>query len=202
MSVPTLNVSVAFASGCIARAVTSQPLATTKKIMRLPSNIRAVFTALVDVMTHQHEGRVRIADIVARTGVATTTVEQSFSTLRKAHILNVSRGPGGGFLLMSSPEEVSMFEVVHALDPNFATRPIACPQDDSNSNLETIWRLYHEYNVDFLQQMSLADFLLDSQRQSTAKTLRKASGAVRPLPAAVRRGVPNSVFDLANAMRA
>jgi Rrf2 family protein len=91
--------------------------------MRLPANIRAVFTALVDVMTHQCEGRVRIADIVCRTGLPTTTVEQSFATLRKADILNVSRGPGGGFLLMNSPEDVSLFEVVNALDPRYATPP-------------------------------------------------------------------------------
>ena len=168
--------------------------------MRLPANIRAVFTALVDVMTHQHEGRVRIADVVARTGVPTTTVEQAFSTLRKADILNVSRGPGGGFLLMNSHEEISMYEVVSALDPALATPPARCVQGGDASNLDIVWMMYHQYTIQFLQQRSLADLLLDAQRVSPTMTLRKAPSAVQPHAPIARRRVANSVFDLANTL--
>jgi Rrf2 family protein len=61
-------------------------------------------------------GPVPIAQIAERRGMPLQFLEQLFSTLRRAGLLNSQRGVKGGYTLARPAEEITVLEVVQALD--------------------------------------------------------------------------------------
>ncbi len=61
-------------------------------------------------------GPVPIAQIAERRGMPVQFLEQLFSTLRRDGLLVSQRGVKGGYRLARPPEEITVLEVVQALD--------------------------------------------------------------------------------------
>ena len=59
---------------------------------------------------------VPVKELAERRGVPEQFLEQLFSTLRRAGFLTSHRGSKGGYTLGRSPEEITVLEVVQALD--------------------------------------------------------------------------------------
>ena len=57
-----------------------------------------------------------IGQIAERRGMPVQFLEQLFSTLRRAGILTSHRGAKGGYTLARPPDEITVLEVVQALD--------------------------------------------------------------------------------------
>ena len=62
------------------------------------------------------ERPVPIAQIAERRQMPVQFLEQLFSTLRRGGLLNSQRGVKGGYTLARDPEEITVLEVVQALD--------------------------------------------------------------------------------------
>jgi Rrf2 family protein len=92
--------------------------------MNISAKSRYAVRALVELAQHNEGTPVPIADIAARRDIPLQFLEQLFSSLRKAGILNSHRGVRGGFSFKKLPEDVSVLDVVEALDGNVA--PSAC----------------------------------------------------------------------------
>jgi Rrf2 family cysteine metabolism transcriptional repressor len=59
---------------------------------------------------------VPIKELAERRGMPEQFLEQLFSTLRRAGLLNSHRGMKGGYTLSRPPDEIEVLEVVQALD--------------------------------------------------------------------------------------
>ena len=59
---------------------------------------------------------VPVKELAERRGVPEQFLEQLFSTLRRAGFLTSHRGSKGGYTLARNPEEITVLEVVQALD--------------------------------------------------------------------------------------
>ncbi|MDP9187772.1 MAG: Rrf2 family transcriptional regulator, partial [Actinomycetota bacterium] len=59
---------------------------------------------------------VPIAAVAERRGIPVQFLEQLFSTLRRAGILASHRGAKGGYTLARPPDQITVLEVVQALD--------------------------------------------------------------------------------------
>ena len=59
---------------------------------------------------------VPIATVAERRGIPVQFLEQLFSTLRRSGLLISQRGVKGGYRLARDPEEITVLEVVQALD--------------------------------------------------------------------------------------
>lgn len=59
---------------------------------------------------------VPIAAVAERRGIPVQFLEQLFSTLRRSGLLVSQRGVGGGYRLARSAEQITVLEVVQALD--------------------------------------------------------------------------------------
>ncbi len=57
-----------------------------------------------------------IAQVAERRGMPVQFLEQLFSTLRRGGLLQSQRGVKGGYTLARPPEEITVLEVVQALD--------------------------------------------------------------------------------------
>ena len=103
--------------------------------MNISAKSRYAVRALIELAHHNDGIPVPIADIANRRGIPLQFLEQLFSTLRKAGILNSHRGVRGGFSFKRLPEDVSVLDVVQVLDGNVA--PAQCTAGAPCDKLDT-----------------------------------------------------------------
>ena len=84
--------------------------------MRLTTKGRYAVTAMVELALHQDKGRISLAEIAERHGISQSYLEQLFASLRRRGLVDGSRGPGGGYRLARNRAEISVAEVIDAVD--------------------------------------------------------------------------------------
>jgi Rrf2 family protein len=84
-------------------------------VISVTSKSRYAVVALAE-LARSGDTPVPIGQIAERRGMPVQFLEQLFSTLRRAGILTSHRGAKGGYTLARAPEEITVLEVVQALD--------------------------------------------------------------------------------------
>jgi len=81
--------------------------------------------AVVWLAQHESEGAVGNTRIADETSVPTSYLSKVLQQLARGGIVQSKRGVGGGFQLARDPDELTVLEVVNAVDP--LQRITACP---------------------------------------------------------------------------
>jgi Rrf2 family transcriptional regulator, iron-sulfur cluster assembly transcription factor len=84
--------------------------------MRLTTKGRYAVTAMLDLGFHSQKGPVTLTDIATRQTISLSYLEQLFARLRKAGMVKGVRGPGGGYSLSRSAYEISVADIIEAVD--------------------------------------------------------------------------------------
>lgn len=84
--------------------------------MRLTTKGRYAVTAMLDLALHDGGQPTALSEISARQGISLSYLEQLFSRLRKQGLVSSARGPGGGYRLGRSSLEISVADVIRAVD--------------------------------------------------------------------------------------
>ena len=84
--------------------------------MRLTTKGRYAVTAMLDLSLNYGAGAITLADISERQGISLSYLEQLFARLRKQGLVSSSRGPGGGYRLSRSAENITVLDVISAVD--------------------------------------------------------------------------------------
>ena len=84
--------------------------------MRLTTKGRYAVTAVLDLALHQDNGPVSLAAISQRQQISLSYLEQLFAKLRRNNIVSSTRGPGGGYTLTNNVDEVSVSDIILAVD--------------------------------------------------------------------------------------
>ncbi len=84
--------------------------------MRLTTKGRFAVTAMIDLALRQHEGPVTLAGISERQKISLSYLEQLFGKLRRHGLVGSVRGPGGGYTLAKAMGEVSVADIIVAVD--------------------------------------------------------------------------------------
>ena len=95
--------------------------------MRLTTKGRYAVTAVLDLVLHQDNGPVSLAAISERQCISLSYLEQLFAKLRRNNIVSSTRGPGGGYTLTNKVDEVSVSDIILAVDET-------CKVVDCNEN--------------------------------------------------------------------
>jgi Rrf2 family cysteine metabolism transcriptional repressor len=85
-------------------------------MISVTSKSRYAVVALAELARSRDDQPIPIAVIAERRGMPVQFLEQLFSTLRRAGLLESRRGVKGGYRLGRSAEEITVLEVVQALD--------------------------------------------------------------------------------------
>ncbi|MGB0678821.1 MAG: RrF2 family transcriptional regulator [Polyangiales bacterium] len=92
--------------------------------MKLSSKGRYALRALFDLAYYAEEAALQLRDIAARQAIPHRFLEQIFRDLRCAALVVAKRGPKGGYRLARAPENISVGDVVRALEgPLLLTPP-------------------------------------------------------------------------------
>jgi Rrf2 family iron-sulfur cluster assembly transcriptional regulator len=84
--------------------------------MKLSTKGRYSVTAMLDLAIHDKAGPVTLGDISQCQGISLSYLEQLFSSLRKAGLVKGVRGPGGGYRLAQPAAEISIAQIIRAVD--------------------------------------------------------------------------------------
>lgn len=84
--------------------------------MRLSTKGRYAVTAMLDLAINGKNGPVTLADISENQGISLSYLEQLFSALRSKELVRGVRGPGGGYYLGKSIDEISIANIICAVD--------------------------------------------------------------------------------------
>jgi len=90
--------------------------------MQLTTKGRYAVTAMLDLASNDSSRPVTLDMISQRQNISLSYLEQLFAKLRKASLVKSIRGPGGGYLLNVNPVDVSLTEIIEAVDENIDLR--------------------------------------------------------------------------------
>ncbi len=142
--------------------------------MRLTTKGRFAVTAMLDLALRQDKGPVTLAAISQRQDISLSYLEQLFGKLRRHEIVESVRGPGGGYHLARAARNVTVADIIIAVDePLDATQCGGkgnCHGSDLKNGLHCmthdLWSNLNSKMVDYLDSVSLQD-LVDQQRQKS-----------------------------------
>ena len=134
--------------------------------MRLNTKGRFAVTAMVDLAMQRNSGPVTLAEISRRQKISLSYLEQLFGKMRRHALVNSVRGPGGGYRLAKDMGQVSVADIIHAVD-----EPIDSTQCDGKENCKDgekclthdLWANLNQHIVDYLGAMTLKQ-LVDEQK--------------------------------------
>jgi Rrf2 family transcriptional regulator, iron-sulfur cluster assembly transcription factor len=90
--------------------------------MKLTSKGRYAVTAMLDIAINQSKGPITLAMISERQDISLSYLEQIFAKLKKSDLVLSARGPGGGYRLSRDPAEISVSEVIAAVNEDLEAR--------------------------------------------------------------------------------
>ena len=90
--------------------------------MQLTTKGRYAVTAMLDLASSKSTEPVTLDMISQRQNISLSYLEQLFAKLRKASLVKSIRGPGGGYLLNVSAENVTLTQIIEAVDENIDLR--------------------------------------------------------------------------------
>lgn len=79
--------------------------------------------AIIDLAQHFGQGAVQTAEIARRQDIPEPYLDQLLTALRKAGFIKSRRGPQGGHVLARLPAQMTMGEVIQALEGSLAPLP-------------------------------------------------------------------------------
>lgn len=130
--------------------------------MRLTTKGRYAVTAVLDLAFHQQGGPVSLADISERQAISLSYLEQLFSKLRKNEIVSSTRGPGGGYKLSHPTEEVSVVDIIIAVDETYRANGCSTTeycQGGTRCLTHDLWDELSDQIHGFLKGITLADLI-------------------------------------------
>ncbi len=171
--------------------------------MQLHTAGRHALAAMLDLALHEQPGPVTLYAIGRRQQVSTSYLEQLFSKLRRHRLVRSTRGPGGGYTLSRPSTEISVGDIISAVDKTAgaagagrkAGEPAAARPTDA------LWSDLNARLMECLESISLRA-LADEQLakgQSTPAPPAHRGISSRPVLEPVIVSAPNWVFAMGTA---
>lgn len=150
--------------------------------MKLSTKGRYGLRAMIDLAVHSKQETVSIASIAARQKISESYLEQLIPKLRKAGMISSVRGAGGGYMLAKPASEISVGDILRALEGNLD--PVDCGglpgaagcEESENCVTKYVWQKINESINETVDGIYLEELI----RETKCENGRKAnSGACK-----------------------
>jgi Rrf2 family iron-sulfur cluster assembly transcriptional regulator len=134
--------------------------------MRLTTKGRFAVTALLDLAMQRSARPVTLAEISQRQQISLSYLEQLFAKLRQRSLVDSVRGPGGGYCLAKDMGQVSIAEIILAVDEPMDSTQCSGKENchnDKKCMTHDLWVKLNELIFDHLGGITLKQ-LVDEQR--------------------------------------
>ena len=154
--------------------------------MKLSTKGRYAVTAMLDLALHDPARPVPLTEIANGQGLSLSYLEQLFARLRRRGLVEGMRGPGGGYRLARPATEISVADIITAVDENVDVTRCAgredC-QDGERCLTHDLWTDLSRQLYEFLDSITLERLVRRPAVQEVAERQEP-----RPLHAEVGAG--------------
>jgi Rrf2 family iron-sulfur cluster assembly transcriptional regulator len=156
--------------------------------MRLTTKGRFAVTAILDLALSQSEqcSPVSLAGISERQGISLSYLEQLFGKLRRNALVTSVRGPGGGYLLAKSLDEVSVADIIRAVDEPMDTTQCRGKEnchDDQKCLTHDLWAGLNDRIFEYLSSVKLAHLVAKGRERPASVPMVDMREKRSPVPA-------------------
>ncbi len=137
--------------------------------MRLTSKGRYAVRAMLDLTANSNGNPVRLQEISTRQNISLHYLEQLFRKLRNGQAVKSVRGPGGGYVLSRSMDEITIKDVLDCVGENInPAKDIEGSESLTSNSVEYYLSRNYFSNLsiimkEYLQTTSLGDLMRKSQ---------------------------------------
>ena len=128
--------------------------------MRLTTKGRFAVTAMIDLAMNSGDGPVTLAAISERQKISLSYLEQLFGRLRRYGLVESVRGPGGGYCLARPDADITIADVVRAVDEMLDATQCGGLQNCRQAQrcmTHELWSTLNDRIYEFLSSVTLAD---------------------------------------------
>ncbi len=157
--------------------------------MRLTTKGRFAVTAMIDLALREDGGPVTLAGIADRQNISLSYLEQLFGKLRRHGLVSSVRGPGGGYCMAKALTEVTVADIIVAVDEPLDATQCGGKQnchDEHRCMTHDLWTNLNRRMYDYLDSVTLAS-LVEQQHAREAKIAvvkdQRARAAGQPVSA-------------------
>jgi Rrf2 family protein len=132
--------------------------------MKLSARERTALRAMVEFAGCYGEGPTALSEVARRQELPLPYLEQVAGALRRAGLLESARGAHGGYCLAAAPQEISIGDIIRAVEGELV--PLECLRADhdgcsreAHCITRNIWELVSERLSETLDHITLADVL-------------------------------------------
>lgn len=147
--------------------------------MRISTKSRYTVNAMLNLAIQGTEGPVALAYLCESQDVSFSYLEQLFAKLREKELVRGIRGPGGGYYLARDQDEISIGEIICAVDQQVEYNPHKMLNRSTEGQYCTshaLWDDLSQQMFDFLSGISLGDLV----RRGEMLADGMEDGALRP----------------------
>ena len=140
--------------------------------MKLSTKGRYAVTAMMDLALHDRSGPVTLAEISECQDISLSYLEQLFAKLRKGELVEGVRGPGGGYRLARAAQDITVADIICAVDENVDATRCAGREDCQGGRrclTHELWSDLSDQIHDFLRGITLAQFVDRESVRSIAR---------------------------------
>lgn len=128
---------------------------------------------MLDLAEHYNNGPVQMAEIARRQDLSGKYLQQLIIPLKKVNLIRSVRGPKGGHMLARPPEDISIGEIVRALEGGIdladcIERPEACDKS-RHCAARDIWEEVTKAMYDKLDAITLSKMLGKGETRGVEK---------------------------------
>ena len=136
--------------------------------MNVTSKGRYALRVMLDLAQHREEGYVSLKTVAERQGISMKYLEMIVGCLKKAELLDSTRGKEGGYKLNREAAAYTVGEILRSIEDNLA--PVACIRDgvvqcDFAEACLTVpmWKELDDITNAYLDGITLEDLLSGSK---------------------------------------
>jgi len=130
--------------------------------MRITQQLQYALYGLFDLAYNGGTRPMRIQEISERQMIPNRYLEQIFQKLRRGGLVISKRGPGGGYQLSRSPDQISVVDVLRAMQGAVICRQQS-PEPPADGG-DFVWGMLERGVEEALQHRTIADLCLEAER--------------------------------------
>ena len=142
--------------------------------MKLSTKGRYGTRAMLDLVMHQDAGPVNVKEIAERQGISARYLEHLMSRLASSGLVRPVRGRSGGFVLSRRASEITLAEIVEALEGRIAVvecvvDPGVCHRASFCATRE-VWGGVSQSITRYLSEMTLENLYQQQRKKEETQT--------------------------------
>ena len=134
--------------------------------MKLSAKGRYAIKAMINIALNTSKQPKTLLEIAKHQGISLSYLEQLFALLRKHNLVSGIRGPGGGYKLSAEPENITIAQIINAINSDSGQNHASERKD------EVIWSKFSAKLCNYLETVTLGSLISENNSASMPESVQ------------------------------